>query len=322
MNLKQLLYGMTTFVPGLADFHAKGTGGTNSTRYCYSVWLRHLVMAHKNGLIQSPPRTVGELGPGETIGIGLAALLSGADMYYGMDVVAHASLRQHIPMLHEIVALFKKRENIPDDREFPDLKPRLASYAFPSTLLTASGLAYSLSDERITRISNSLEHCNTDASIIKYVAPWHSTAIISIESVDMIYSQAVLEHVDDLRGVYQAMSLWLKSTGFISHQIDFRSHGLANAWNGHWTFSDLAWKLMRGRRNYLLNREPYSTHVELAGKAGFQIVYDQKIERPTEIRPAALAARFRNLSKADIVTSGVFIQAVKARPLASPAFFL
>lgn len=52
MKLKQLIYGVASFVPGVIRLCAKGTGGTDSARYCYSVWLRHLVMAKKTVLIQ------------------------------------------------------------------------------------------------------------------------------------------------------------------------------------------------------------------------------------------------------------------------------
>src|SRR5689334_3926898 len=54
-----------------------GTGGSSSARYCYSVWLRHLSMAARLGL-NTDPKDVAELGPGHSIGVGLAALLSGA----------------------------------------------------------------------------------------------------------------------------------------------------------------------------------------------------------------------------------------------------
>ena len=37
-------------MPGVNQLREKGTGGTNSARYCYSIWLRPLVMAKKNGL--------------------------------------------------------------------------------------------------------------------------------------------------------------------------------------------------------------------------------------------------------------------------------
>jgi SAM-dependent methyltransferase len=310
MNIKQLLYGISTYLPGLSRFHAKGTGGITA-RYCYAVWLRHLVMASKNGLLTTPPKIVGELGPGDSVGIGLAALLSGTEMYYGMDVVRHASLRQNIKILDELVDLFKRKESIPDEREFKNLKPHLDSYKFPSEILTDEHLAFCLSGDRVKQIRNSLEDCNNKISMIRYAAPWYIADFIKNESIDMIYSQAVLEHVDDLRSTYQAMCQWLKPGGYISHQIDFKCHGLTDYWNGHWAFSDLTWRLMRGRRAYLLNRQPHSTHIRLLKEAGFTIICDEKIEMPSKIRPEQFAAAFKNMPEEDMVISDAFVQAVK-----------
>lgn len=310
LNLKQFLYGISTYLPGLSRFHSKGTGGMTA-RYCYAVWLRHLVMAGKNRLLAASPKIVGELGPGDSIGIGLAALLSGAEMYYGMDVVRHASLRQNIKILDELVDLFRGKEDIPDEREFKNLKPHLDSYKFPSEILTDEHLAFCLSNDRIKQIRNSLEKCNTKMSMIRYAVPWFSANLIESRSVDMIYSQAVLEHVDDLSGAYQAMYRWLKPGGCISHQIDFKCHGLTSHWNGHWTFSDFTWRLMRGRRAYLLNRQPHSMHIRLLKEAGFKIICDEKIELPSKIRPEQLATAFKNMSAEDMVISDAFIQAVK-----------
>ena len=46
-------------------------------------------------------------------------------------------------------------------------------------------------------------------------------------SVDMILSQAVMEHVEHLEQTYEAMRHWLKPGGLASHAIDFKSHGTA-----------------------------------------------------------------------------------------------
>lgn len=311
MNTKQLCYGISTFIPGLANFHAKGTGGTNSARYCYGVWLRHLVLAQHNGLLAGVPNRVGELGPGDSIGIGLAALLSGAERYCGMDVVAHASLRQHVSMLREMVELFKTRANIPDEHEFPNLKPQLSSCEFPSHLLTDEFLCASLAPERVEKIRQSLENCDAPGSMIKYAAPWYNDLVVENESLDMIYSQAVLEHVDDLRGTYRAMFSWLKRGGCLSHQVDFKSHELTAEWNGHWTISDSMWWLMRGRRAYLLNREPHSTHLRLLTEFGFEILCDRTFTLPSQLERNQLARRFRKMTAADLTASGAFIQARK-----------
>ena len=85
-TFRATLAGLATYVPGYE--YLEPTGGTSSARYCYSVWLRHLVMAYDSGLLQRPPATVAELGPGDSIGIGLAALLSGARKYHALDVVS------------------------------------------------------------------------------------------------------------------------------------------------------------------------------------------------------------------------------------------
>ena len=107
------------------------------------------------------------------------------------------------------------------------------------------------------------------------------------------------------------MQQWLKPKGFISHQIDFKCHETADEWNGHWTYSNLMWKLIRGKRPYLLNREPHSTHIELLKKENFKILCDIKIKSRSNINRDNLARRFRSISDDDITTSGAFIQAVK-----------
>jgi len=58
----------------------------------YSLWLRHVVTAYQNGAFHTgPPSVVVELGPGKSLGTGLAALLSGAEKFCAFDVVQYAS---------------------------------------------------------------------------------------------------------------------------------------------------------------------------------------------------------------------------------------
>ena len=106
-------------------------------------------------------------------------------------------------------------------------------------------------------------------------------------------------------------SVWLKPKAFTSHQIDFKCHRTADEWNGHWTYSDFRWKLIRGGRPYLLNREPHSTHIYLLKKTGFSIVSDNKIKSDSKFKQNDLAPRFKNISDEDLTTSGVYILACK-----------
>jgi Methyltransferase domain len=304
MKFGALARGLATYVPGMARLHGHvtHTGGSDSARYCYSVWLRHLVMSNQNGLCARVPDRVAELGPGDSIGIGLAALLCGADRYYGLDALPLANLRRNLVVFDELVDLFRARASIPDETEFPGVKPKLRSYDYPEALLTVPD------PDRIERIRSSIVYPTNPESMVRYVAPWWNPSVIESGGVNMIFSQAVLEHVNDLETAYSAMQAWLAPGGWLSHQIDFRSHGTAHEWNGHWTYGDRVWRLLRGHRAFLINREPHSTHVRLLREAGFTLVCDQTVPG-CAIARHRLAQRFASLSDSDLTISGAFIQA-------------
>lgn len=316
MRLTPLLKGISTYLPGLSGGiprRREHTEGTGSARYCYSIWLRHLVMAHQNQLATQFD-VAAELGPGTSLGVGLAALLSGTHKHYSLDIVEYATDERNLKVFDELVELFHERARIPDQTEFPEAKPHLSSYEFPRHILTEERLQRALERRRIDSIRKALLSGSGgrggDTQLF-YFAPWNDSQIIQEASVDMIYSQAVLEHVDDLDATYEALARWLKPHGFLSCQIDFKCHETATEWNGHWTYSDLVWKLIRGRRPYLLNREPLSTHLEFLKKHGFATLCQQKVEKPSRIQRDQLAPRFKNLRDQDLTVSGVFIQAIK-----------
>ena len=313
MKIRTLLGGISSHIPGIYKLFSRGTGGTISARYCYSVWLRHLVMAYKNGL-SIYPETIAELGPGDSIGIGLAALLSGVNKYYAFDIIEYASSKRNIELFNELVDLFKKREKIPDETEFLGVRPLLESYKFPSNILTNERLDKTLKQDRIESIKNALQSLDSRGNNniqISYLVPWYNSNIIEEESIDMIYSQAVLEHVDNLEYTYKVLCSWLKLGGFMSNEIDFACHGMAKEWNGHWAYSDIVWKLMKGKKPYLINRQPHSTHIDLMRKSGFEIIYDSRIKNTSGIRRKHLASKFKNISNDDLVISSAFIQAIK-----------
>jgi hypothetical protein len=102
-----------------------------------------------------------------------------------------------------------------------------------------------------------------------YLGPNESRRAISAESVHLIFSQAVLEHIDDLESIYRNCFAWLRPRGLMSHQIDFKFHGMSHVWNGHWAYPDPVWKLIRGHRPYLIHRQPCGTYREALEKSGF-----------------------------------------------------
>jgi hypothetical protein len=299
-----LLRGLATYAPGAAALYRRitHTGGTDSGRYCYAVWLRHLVAGFDNGLCTAHPRTVAELGPGDSLGIGVAALLSGASFYYALDLLPLANPERNLAVFDELVALYRARARIPDGTEFPEIRPTLQAYDFPTDLVE-------FDERRLQAIRASLVNPLRDDSLIRYISPWSDAALVQSGALDLILSQAVLEHVDEIDEAYACMRNWLSPSGWMSHQIDFRSHATADVWNGHWTYSDRLWRLMRGRRAYFINRRPYSDHVSMLRQHGFRIVAEQKSRGPA-LERRLLSQRFRRLSDEDLTVAAAFIQCV------------
>lgn len=97
----------------------------------------------------------------------------------------------------------------------------------------------------------------------------------------------------------------------MSHQIDFRCHGTAVAWNGHWAHSDFAWKLLRGRQVYFINRVACAAHLQILERAGARVVRVGRMHDTGGIPGNRLAPRFRHLSQEDLTTRSAFVQAVK-----------
>ena len=189
----------------------------------------------------------------------------------------------------------------------------LSSYRFSDVYSNPDSLLDSLAPERIQSLGRDLNALTTDAGegAISYICPWFASDVIDENSVDVAYSQAVLEHVDDLEGTYAALFRWMKPGAMMSHQIDFKCHGMTAEWNGHWSYSELVWKAIRGRRPYLLNRQVLSTHLDLQERAGFRIVAVDRVRDEGGLPRRRLARRYQNISDEDLTTSGAHVISVK-----------
>ena len=304
MSLYVIAKGLASFVvpPALTN---RGGGRTHSARYCYSVYLRHLAKLAAAGL-PTAPAAVAEIGPGESVGTGLAALIAGAERYAGFDVKEYALRPDTLALFDEIAALFRARAPIPGGEEFRTIKPEFGDDAFPGSILNAERMARALDPARLAELRARIA-AGGAASPVRHVAPWHERARVARSSIDWIFSQAAMEHVDDLAATYAACRDWLAPGGVMSHQIDLKSHGTAAAWNGHWAYSDTLWRAIRGRRLYLINREPASAHRAAIRAAGFAIVTDEPVFRRDGLARTRLAARFRALADDDLVTAGLFV---------------
>jgi SAM-dependent methyltransferase len=237
-------------------------------------------------------------------------MLCGANRYYALDVVPFASLEGNLKVFDDLVELFRTRA--PTRAEgFPDFRQYLDDTLFPGHILTEELLAASLTDERIRAIRQALQNPGTevDGICIDYMVPWSDEAVVREGSVDLVLSHSVLEHVVDLETAYRAIRRWLGPGGLMSHQIDLTAHGLSPQWNGYRAFPEIIWKAMMGRRDFLINRAPYSVHRNLVTQNGFEVLCDLQSYRPGGIKRDQLSAYWRDITDDDLNCSGTFIQA-------------
>ena len=312
MNPRLILGGLKSYLPARLSAYT-GTGGTTTGAYCHSVFMRHMSIIGRH-VRPFRPDVVVELGPGDSIGLGLAALLAGARTYHGLDVLEHASVQTNERVLGELVELFRSRAPLADESVFPRLLPPLPDYRYPTGLLDEKVLEERLSESSVRRLQEALKDMRAKGSPIHYSCPWTARSV-EPRSADLVISQVALQDMDhipsrdDLRDNIETMAGWLKPGGVMSHQIDFSCPG-GTPWNHHWAYGSLSWKLVRGKRPYFKNRVPLSEYLRLFDAAGCNVVGVE----PTfadGLPRGQLAAPFRNLPEDDLRTRAALVVAVK-----------
>ena len=135
------------------------------------------------------------------------------------------------------------------------------------------------------------------------------------EQFELIYSRAVLEHVNDLDLTFKNMNQLLAMDGSIIHQVDFKSHGLHSSNPLDFlVLNKTLWWLMYSNKG-VPNRWRINYYRELLSKCKFTIrlieatgTYENKIVK--DIR-GKLTSPFRVLSDEDLSWQGAWIIATK-----------
>jgi hypothetical protein len=267
------------------------TGGTDNSRYCYTTWLRHLVVLNKYQ--KEIPAVIAELGPGDSPGTGIAALLCGCKKYIALDYFSYGTAANNVKIFDELVILFSNRTALPDEKEFPLVIPHLDNYDFPAHILTEEVLAKSMAAERLAAIRKELADPGSSNIFVHYFVPW-KVSDIKYETLDLFFSQSVLQYVD-LRVVYPAINKWLKPKGHMAHAVDFSSLGSHTEWNGHWAYTAPEWKLFSIGKKILLNRAPFCYHKNYLVKYGFNLLNSIIYKNKEGFQKKQLSKEFRQL---------------------------
>jgi SAM-dependent methyltransferase len=310
VNIYPLLRGISSYILPKSIFNRPGSGGTCSAEYCYSVWLRHLHYLISNGLFNHPEdiKRIAEIGPGDSLGIGISALYTGAKEYYAFDILKHSNLEKNLKINHEISQFFLNRAEIPNTHRQRFTAPSLPNYDFPQSLMSFSNFFFL---ERKNEIENSLKGQTKCDTKIEYIVPWVKNDRKDIEQLDLIFSQAVMEHVNDIEFAYSEMYKWLRPGGVISHQIDFKTHEMTKEWNGHWFIGERMWSILAHGRKYPMNRLPLSSHIKTIKKVGFDVKYVLPVIKENTFKGRLPKVPNVIFEKNDLITSGALIQAIK-----------
>ena len=240
--------------------------GPNTPEYAYGVVRSHL---ENIGWSDLRGKTVLELGPGDNLFTALVARGLGAERVYLVDAGPCASMDAA-----KYVAGYDYLE-----RQGLDLPPRTACTSREG-LLTACAAEY---------LTNGVEDLR----------------MISSNSVDLIWSQAVLEHVElsEIEELLAEIHRLLAGNGVTSHEVDLRDH-LANALN-NLRFSERTWEGdLLSSSGFYTNRIRYSQMLALFCKVGLSpdvlktTTWDAM---PTPRR--SLHSSFRRLPEDDLLVS-------------------
>src|SRR5262245_17377795 len=106
MTARMIARGLMTYVA--PRFLYRRQTKTLSARYCYAVFMRHLVKVHAASG-RAPLGNVAELGPGGSLGTGLAAMIAGAQRYFAVDVGRDSEREGNLRAFDGLVELFRNR---------------------------------------------------------------------------------------------------------------------------------------------------------------------------------------------------------------------
>jgi len=303
--------GILSWIPGVTRtlYNRTAAAGTDSAAYCYGVWIKHLALLSAAGM-SAPPRSVLELGPGASLGTGLAALLSGAERYHAIDALAHLRPGANLSVFSSLTALFRARA--PVRPGFPPIAEHLDERGFLSGVLRDDRLDAALHPERLDRIVRSIGELEAGGrdGMLRY-STWDAPDPLPERPVDLLFSHVVLNQVRDLDDVYKACGLSVARGGWTSHQIDFSCFNSAREWNGHLAYGDLAWKVLSGRRPYFVNRARLGHHLALFERHGFDVIRVIRGHGEEGIQRARLSPRFRAVTDEDLATQAAFVIARK-----------
>jgi hypothetical protein len=245
------------------------TGGSSEGKYVAHIFLLQTYFLKVKNADRTNSinfKSVCEFGPGDSVAIGLLYMIIYKSEYIAFD--AHPYLDESISLeaCRKALKYLKKIDSL------ESLSHLLESNRFNESI-NLKGLFDYLEKELLPKIRGvSDEDVKNALSEIKYFAPYDLDDHQMKYRFDLIYSQAVLEHCDNLSEIYNFQKSNLSGHGISYNHIDFKSHGTSFRWNGQYGLSNKVYKSLEKSNTFQwINRMPISHHEYLIKKEGLNL---------------------------------------------------
>jgi len=260
--LKAIGKGLITFLPGVAELldnrKKKSRHSSSNAEFAYSLWLSVLVFLKENN-IEANLNRIGEIGNGGSLGVAFCAILAGSQRYYDLEFYDNINVSEQLRLLEKIALLFQNKTPI---RKYDSINIKIKNYDFP--------VDYVLPDREqtilIEQLRRDIVQGFTNSRLIRIIDNWESAPSLAL---DFVFSRAVMEHVKNPSEVYASIYNHLKNNSYMLHDIELHSHGVSKQIDGHLQIKPFWWRLIVGKRPFLMNRWSFGVHLDEVKKQGF-----------------------------------------------------
>ena len=206
MQTKQIMKGVSTYFSEPFRKNVETSDEARKlARFCYAVWFRNLSIFQDLKDSNEIPSVFAELGPGNSLGVGLTALLTGVSKYYALDINRFWNPTINTKIFNELSQLFENNVQIPTNEEFPQFRTHPFRVGYP--VVNPAAISSDGWQQRKTSIERSIsdEDMNVANSSIKSIVPWKDRVNEFENTIDLLTSQDSMEHVENIVDTYGAM---------------------------------------------------------------------------------------------------------------------
>lgn len=268
--LKAVGKGLITFVPGVSSLlnkrKKKSRHSSSNAEFAYSLWLSVLVFLRENN-IKANLNNIGEVGNGGSLGLAFCAILTGSQKYYDLEFYDNININEQLRLLDQIAQLFQNKTPI---RKYDSINIKIKNYNFPADIVLPDREQIFL----IEKLRTEIESGFVNSKLISIIDNWELAPRLAL---DFVFSRAVMEHVKDPSEVYASIKNHLKEGSYMFHDIELHSHRLTKSIDGHLQIKPFWWRIINGKRPFLMNRWTFTDHLNEVEKQGFLPVITERV---------------------------------------------